>query len=79
MTYTTIKIPKELHVWIGDLAAKTHLSRQEVMQRSLKELEEKLFWEECQNRYKALADSGIIDDELRLYENTLADGLEDEY
>lgn len=79
MTYTTIKIPKEIHLRLGALAVRTQLSRQDVLLRGIKELEDKLFWEECQKKYKETAASGPDDTEEALYENTISDGLDDEY
>jgi hypothetical protein len=81
MNYTTIKIPAETHKIIKNLAVRANLAQQELLYKCLMDFEKKLFWEQCQRAYSKTAlseDSSISDDSL-LYENTLMDGLDDEY
>jgi len=79
MTYTTIKIPVESHRLMAVLAEKSKKTKQDVLFLSLKDFEKKLFWEQCSARYAQLATEEERNDNEQLYENTLLDGLEDEY
>lgn len=82
MEYTTIKIPSQTHKLIKALAQKASIAQQELLEISLKEYERKLFWEECQQKYEELALSDKFEEyneDLKLYENTLLDGLDNEY
>lgn len=79
MTYTTIKIPVDAHKLIASLALKSNQTKQDVLIHSLKEYETKIFWENCRSRYEEVAKDKDQNLDSNLYENTLSDGLEDEY
>jgi len=81
MSYTTIKIPVEIHKKIKFLSSQAKIAQQELLIQCLLDYENKLFWIEFNNAYsvaKTNEETSINDDEL-LYENTLMDGLDDEY
>ena len=75
MNYTTIKIPVETHRKIKSLAKKTNLPQQDLLAATLRDFEEKLFWDKCDEAYS----KNDRDEDDQLYENTLMDGIEDEY
>jgi hypothetical protein len=83
MDYTTIKIPVEMHRLIKNLAITANIAQQEVLQECLKDYEKKIFWEKFNLKYKEITDEKIThlsdDNDEILYENTLLDGLYDEY
>jgi len=78
MNYTTIKIPEITHNLIKDLCMLSNLSQQKLIYNSLQEYKKKLFWEQSNYAYSKLNNTNENDD-LSLYENTLLDGIEDEY
>ena len=78
MNYTTIKIPAETHRLIKSLSAIASLSQQELLQVSLLDYQKKLFWEQCSKAYSQAVEMAVHDD-THLYENTLMDGLDEEY
>jgi hypothetical protein len=83
MNYTTIKIPAETHRLIKKLAIKTSMAQQDVLAKCLKIFEEQIFWEQCKIAYEDLSNNEIDNleeiNESKLLENTLMDGLDDEY
>ncbi len=78
MNYTTIKIPELTHNLIKDLCVLSNLSQQKLIYNSLQEYKKKLFWEQCNAAYSKQKNTNEGDDS-HLYENTLLDGIEDEY
>lgn len=78
MSYTTIKIPKSTHQIIKELTLLSELPQQQLIYNSLQEYKKKLFWEQCNSAYSKL-NNGEDSDSNSLYDNTLMDGLEDEY
>ncbi len=78
MNYTTIKIPEKTHKLIKDLCELSNLPQQKVILNSLEEYKKKLFWEQCNLAYSKLNLNNDPDD-TKIYENTLMDGIEDEY
>ncbi len=79
MTYTTIKIPVDAHKLIASLALQSNQTKQDVLMQSLKEYESKIFWENCRARYEEVSKDKDPNEDVTLYENTLSDGLDDEY
>lgn len=79
MTYTTIKIPVESHRLITALSERSNKTKQEVLLQSLKDFEDKLFWEQCSERYAQLAAESYCNEDEQIYQGTLMDGIEDEY
>ena len=78
MGFTTIKIPDSTHKLIKDLCLLSNLPQQKLIHDSLIDYQKRLFWEKCNSAYSK--NNQINDkDELSLYENTLLDGIEDEY
>lgn len=75
MNYTTIKIPVETHRKIKLLAKKANLNQQELLAATLADFEEKIFWDKCDEAFAKNKQS----EDSKLYENTLMDGIEDEY
>jgi hypothetical protein len=78
MNYTTIKLPVTTHKLIKDLCILAKLPQQEIIFNSLQDYKKKLFWEQCNSAYSKLDNINDKDD-WRIYENTLIDGIEDEY
>ena len=78
MNYTTIKVPATTHKLIKDLCVMAQLPQQELIYNSLQDYRKKLFWEQCNSAY-AKSNSSHDTDDLSLYDNTLLDGLDDEY
>lgn len=76
MSYTTIKIPIQMHRKIKHLSQITHTTQYEVLEKSLNKFEKDLFWEECVEAYEKNAIAVNEDDD---FSGTLSDGLEDEY
>ncbi len=82
MNYTTIKIPVETHRLIKSLAAVSNMAQQDLIEKCLRIYEEQIFWEQCRAAYSELSDRKPDQnetDDTKLYENTLADGLDEEY
>ncbi len=78
MNYTTIKIPESTHKLIKDLCLLSNISQQKLIYDSLQDYKKKIFWEKCNIAYSE--SENIADqDDLNLYENTLMDGIDDEY
>lgn len=78
MNYTTIKVPVSTHKLIKDLCVLAKLPQQELIYNSLQDYKKKLFWEQCNSAYSKLINVNDEDD-LSFYDNTLLDGIEDEY
>lgn len=78
MDYTTIKIPVSTHLIIKELCQLSNESQQKIIFKSLQAYKEKLFWENANTSYARL-NSVQNQNEVKLYENTLMDGIEDEY
>jgi hypothetical protein len=78
MTYTTIKVPVTTHKLIKDLCLLANMPQQELIYNCLQDYQKKLFWEQCNTAYSNVNNINDPDD-LALYENTLLDGIEDEY
>jgi len=78
MSYTTIKIPETTHKLIKDLCELSNLSQQKLIFNSLQDYKKKLFWEQCNSAYSEAKNVDDSDD-LSIYENTLLDGIDDEY
>ena len=78
MNYTTIKISETTHKLIKDLCVFSNLPQQKLIYNSLLDYQKKLFWEQCNSAYSNINNINDTDD-LSIYENTLLDGLEDEY
>lgn len=78
MDYTTIKIPKSTHQIIKDLSLMTDLPQQQLIYNSLQEYKKKMFWEQCKLAYSNSSGNNN-DEENNLFDNTLMDGIEDEY
>lgn len=78
MDYTTIKIPVSTHLIIKELCHLSNESQQKIIFKSLQAYKEKLFWENANTSYARL-NSVQNQNEVKLYENTLMDGIEDEY
>lgn len=78
MDYTTIKIPVSTHLIIKELCQLSNESQQKIIFKSLQAYKEKLFWENANTSYARL-NSVQNQNEDKLYENTLMDGIEDEY
>ena len=83
MTYTTIRIPKEAHQLMKELAQKNKIAQQDLIMKALKILEEQYFWDECKKAYQIISENpGDLTNEInetKLFENSLMDGLDDEY
>ncbi|MBX3043891.1 MAG: hypothetical protein KIT33_03685 [Candidatus Kapabacteria bacterium] len=75
MSYTTIKIPTQIHKKLKQLSIESKFSQQEVLEKSLQKYETDLFWEECTLAYSKLVNDEGDDD----FSGTIGDGLDDEY
>ena len=78
MNYTTIKVPVTTHKLIKDLCELAQMPQQELIYNSLLDYKKKLFWEQCNSAYSKVNNTNVTDDSS-LYDNTLLDGLDDEY
>jgi hypothetical protein len=81
MDYTTIKIPVDTHRLIKILAQQSNMQQQELLTKCLKDYETKLFWEQALAKYSEIAatTNNSPGEDESLYDNTLMDGLDDEY
>lgn len=82
MATLTVRIGKEAHEVLRELASQTGESMPTVLAKALEEYRRKRFWEEANAAWAALrADPQAWQEELEeraLWDATLMDGLEDE-
>lgn len=74
MSYTTIKIPIQMHRKIKHLSQITHTTQYEVLEKSLNKFENDLFWADCIVAYEKNTFEVNEEDD---FSGTLSDGLED--
>ena len=81
MESQTIRVSKTTRDILHDLAAKAGTNMAAIAEEAVKKYERKKFWENYYAGYKALrADpiaSAEYEDEIKLWDTTLADGLEE--
>jgi hypothetical protein len=81
MESQTIRVSKATRDILRDLAAKAQTTMAAIAEEAVKEYEQKKFWENYYAGYSALRADPVAwadyQDEMKLWETTLADGLED--
>jgi hypothetical protein len=81
MESQTIRVSKATHDILRNLASKAQTTMAAIAEEAVKEYEQKKFWENYYAGYKALRADPIAwaeyQDEIKLWETTLADGLEE--
>lgn len=82
MASVVVRIPAETHARLRELAEKRHESVGQVIREMVEEAEEQRFWAEAQRTVAAaMADPSmrqVMEEEQRIYDGTLMDGLEPE-
>jgi len=74
MSYTTIKIPIQIHRKIKHLSQISHTTQYDVLEQSLNKFEKDLFWADCVEAYEKNSVEASQEDD---FSGTLSDGLED--
>ncbi len=81
MDSQTIRVTKATRDILRDLAAKAQTTMTAIVEQAVKEYERKKFWEDYHAGYHALRSDPAAwaeyQDEVKLWETTLADGLEE--
>jgi predicted transcriptional regulator len=81
MESQTIRVSKTTRDILHELAVKAGTTMAAIAEEAVKEYEKKKFWENYYAGYKALRADAIAwaeyQDEIKLWETTLADGLEE--
>jgi len=79
---TTVRVTGHTHAVLSTLAAKSGRSISSIVKDAVEEYRRKCFWEEANAGFQALRDNPEDWEhelqERKLWEQTLADGLEDE-
>lgn len=82
MSTTTIRIDQRTHTVLAELAEKQHTTIMAVLARAVRDLENRLWWQEVHASYAQLKADPVAwqdyQDECKVWEATLMDGLEDE-
>ncbi|MBM2811029.1 MAG: hypothetical protein HW416_1788 [Chloroflexi bacterium] len=82
MAGTTVRLSEETRAIVKELAGKTNESMQDVLAKAVESYRREQFWRETNQAYAEMRANPEewkeYQDELRLWENTLMDGLEDE-
>jgi predicted transcriptional regulator len=71
---TSVRVNGDAHAALERISASTKQSKSEIIEQALRELEERMFWQEVHDAY-AKPESAEMKAERKLWDKTVGDGM----